>query len=150
MKERGNKFSCEFFDTLLLGIWFSIVLLVLLGLVFMVIPSLPKLIAQKMTADLQVGLTVFAILFWSAVRININYELSLWVIPFCYTGWQVVIATLWTTGIMPRPINIFVAPLTFTLITAIFAPTIRFIWNRVKPRYRMSRADKIKKQKREQ
>jgi len=57
-----------------------------------------------MTADLQVGLTVFAILFWSAVRININYELSLWVIPFCYTGWQVVIATLWTTGIMPRPI----------------------------------------------
>jgi len=140
-----GRFSCHFFDSLLLGLWLLIIPIVFVALVFMTIPSLPILIGQKFTPELQFGLTVIGFFFWSACRININYQISLWVIPFIYVFWQVLIGSLWTTGVMPKPVNIFIAPVIPCLVTSIFAPVLSFIWVRIKPHRRLSRGEKIKK-----
>lgn len=133
-----KRFTCFCCDTVLIGVWLFICSLFPIALLFLAIPSLPVLLSQKITEPVMLNGTFLLLMGWTCTRININYNVSLWVIPFTFLAIQMLIATMWTAGVIQFPINIVLFPLTASFVLSSFAPLLVYVWNCVKPRKRIT------------
>lgn len=128
-----KRFDGYFVDSVLILLWSALGCIVLLGGVFTAMPSLQTWLGAQFTNERMVMGTSVVFLWGTAYRILTNFNLSRWLLAFCYVIVQVGYAAAWTHGMMPKPINILYAPVVPGAFLSMACVPLSYVWERIKP-----------------
>lgn len=121
-----SRFTLVFFDTILILIWLLLLGLLVLGLVFTLVPSLPIFLQNNLSTQGAFVATYLIFFAASATRFVQCWNGSLWLVVIGYSVAQIIFWTMIPNGATGGPIVLG------SFFSVLLIPS-QYVWDRIKP-----------------